>query len=276
MGPQDAEGDVQEAVVGSEAATRRNPASASPDGKGSTSTTAGTEHAKAQIQRGLAGMSAIQLDDLLLYACKSGNLLLVRELLGLSGDRRVNMCEQAFTWACHMGHLPMVRELLALTGDRRVDVHTEHGNALRLAAMCGHVGVVRELLALTGDRRVDVNAGLQRQTALQCATFRERWDVVLELLALTGDRLVRLPVHEALHQDICDVLACGLGDPHSPTTAAAWRAISSSDGMMMHPDTQPRVRESARAGYRVYKWCVRGVVVLRRQKGEHSAGQGPV
>ncbi len=56
------------------------------------------------------------------------------------------------------GHVDVVRELLALTGDRRVDVHVDDEGGFRGACLRGHLGVVRELLALTGDRRVDVHA----------------------------------------------------------------------------------------------------------------------
>ena len=204
-------------------------------------------------------------------ACEYGHLGVVRELLALTGDCRVDVHtvdEYALRLACDAGHLGMVRELLALSGDRRVDVHAQDEGAFHVACEKGHLNVVRELLALAGDRCVDVNS--RRDDPLQWACQNGHVNVVHELLALMGDRRVRLQ-HGNLPEAGRDMLASGLGDPNSPTVAAAWRAISSPDGMMMHPGVEYHTRESARAGYRVYKWCVRGVVVLRRQEGQRAA-----
>ena len=176
--------------------------------------------------------------------------------------------DDQFAIACACGHVGVVRELLALAGDRRVDVHSMDEYALRLACQHGHVGVVRGLLVLAGDRRVDVNS--IEGYALRHACAKGRLHVACELFVLSVDRLACL-TPDTLPEAGRDMLASGLGDPNSPTVAAAWRAISSPDGMMMHPDAGYHTRESARAGYRVYKWCVRGVVVLRRQEGR---GQG--
>ena len=42
----------------------------------------------------------------------------------------------------------MVRELLALEGDRRIDVHVMAEAAFRFACEAGHLFVARELLSL--------------------------------------------------------------------------------------------------------------------------------
>ncbi len=68
------------------------------------------------------------------------------------------MSTPGFRAACEHGHVGVVRELLALTGDRRVDVHAEDEDAFRAACYGGHVDVVRELLALMGGGRGGVRA----------------------------------------------------------------------------------------------------------------------
>ena len=262
----------------------------------------------ASVRQEVAAMATADLYDHFAKACSGGDLMLVREFLSLTGARRVNvhgLDEYAFRMTCQNGHLDVVRELLALAGDREIDVHAGRDDAVRKAASTGQLGVVRELLALAGDRRIDVHAEcdhilrlaagggqLDVMLALLALTGDRRVDVhpgndfclrraceigrldmALELLALEGDRTAHI-VHDTLPEAGRDMLASGLGDPNSPTVAAAWRAISSPDGMMMHPGVEYHTRESARAGYRVYKWYVRGVVVLRRQEQEPHAALG--
>jgi len=86
------------------------------------------------------------------------------------------------------GCLDVVRELLALTGDRRVDVHAQEEHAFHGACEKGHLGVVRELLAPTGDRTVSVHA--QKKDAFCLACQEGQLDVVRKLLGLTGNRAV--------------------------------------------------------------------------------------
>jgi len=139
-------------------------------------------------------LSDQMLHDTFSKACEQGHLAVVRELLGLSGDRRVDVHageEAAFRGACGNGHVGVVRELLGLSGDRRVDVHAEGQGAFRGACWNGHVGVVRELLGLSGDRRVDVHAG--EEDAFLWACRYGHLGVVRELLGLSGDR--RVDVH---------------------------------------------------------------------------------
>ena len=199
-------------------------------------------------------------------ACWEGQLDVVRHLLGLTGDRTVDVnseVECAFRNACWAGHLDVVRELLALSGDHTVDVHVANEAAFRQACQEGHLDVVCELLDLTGDRRVDVHA--QEQQGFRQAYAGSHLDVVLHLLALSGDRLI-CPVFE-LNAGMHEMLASGLGDPHSPAVAAAWRAISSPEGMMCNAEAGVRTQEAAAAGYRVHQWRWRGGAVLRRQGG---------
>jgi len=166
-----------------------------------------------------------------------------------------------FVAACEEGSLPLVRELLTLSGERFVDVHAGVEFALDWACWRGHVNMVRELLALSGDRRVDVQAGNECGVGWACEGGH--LDVVRELLALTGDRLI-CPLGDALPSVGCAMLASGLGDPHSPAAAATWRAIS-SPGMMCTAKADPKAREAAAVGYRVYKWGERSDMVLCRQ-----------
>ena len=66
--------------------------------------------------------------------------------------------EWALQLACQAGRLEVVRLLLTLEGDRRVNVHAENELAFRQACTGGHARVVRLLLALKGDRRINVHA----------------------------------------------------------------------------------------------------------------------
>ena len=144
--------------------------------------------------------------------------------------------EDAFRMACETGKLAVVRELLSLTGDRRVDVHAENEAAFRLACETGKLAVVRELLSLTGDSRI-------------------------------------CPLGEMFTVGV-RVLASGLGDPHSPAVAAAWRAISSPGGMLCNAQAEPRTKAAAAAGYRVYKWGRRVGLLLRRRVALDLRRQG--
>ena len=127
-------------------------------------------------------------------ACSIGDLGVVRELLGLDGDRRIDVHaeqEAGFRWACQHGHLGVVRELLGLDGDRRIDVHTREEAGFRAACRRGRLGVVRELLGLDGDRRIDVHA--EQEAGFRWACQHGHLGVVRELLGLDGDR--RIDVH---------------------------------------------------------------------------------
>ncbi len=130
-------------------------------------------------------------DDVLLLACRAGSVTLLRELLRLSGDRRVNVNVQsgaAFYVACECGQVDVVRELLALTGDRRLNISSHQEEAFVRACEQGHIDVVRELLSLKGSRRVDVS-----NQAFIGACGYGRIDVMRELLTLKGKR--RIDVH---------------------------------------------------------------------------------
>ena len=96
----------------------------------------------------------------------------MRELLALTGNRRLNMCavekKAAIRAACEHDHLDVVRHLLGLTGDRTVDVHTWGEVAFRTACSGGHLDVVRELLGLTGACTVNVHALQENAFQLAC------------------------------------------------------------------------------------------------------------
>ena len=198
-------------------------------------------------------------------SCHVGRMAVMRKLLSLTGDRTVDvhaMHEGALHHACWNGQLEVVRELLALTGDRRMDVHAKEEDAFRHACQQGHLDVVHELLGLTGDRRVDVHA--KEECAFRLACLKGHLGVVHELLGLTGDRLA-FSEYDTMPKAGLEMLASGLGDPHSPAVAATWQAISSPGGMMCNVEADPKAREAAATGYRVYKWGRRGGLVLRRR-----------
>ena len=132
--------------------------------------------------------------------------------------------QDRFVPACRAGNLLLVCELLSLSRDRFIDVHINEKHAFRVACWKGHIEVVCELLGLTGDRTVDVHA--KEEEAFRQVCWKGHLDVMQHLLALTGDRLICLK-SDALPPAGLAMLASGLGDPHSPTVAAAWRAISS-------------------------------------------------
>jgi len=193
-------------------------------------------------------------------ACGNGHLAVVRELLSLSGDRRVNVHaggEDAFYQACCKGQLGVVRELLALTGNRRVDVHAGGEEAFRQTCRCGHLAVVRELLGLTGNRRVDVH--VRGEAAFQEACVRGHLAVVRELLALTGDRVVR-----AHHPAAAALLAAGPAFPASPPDAALWAGVTAHDGLMRSGAADGRMVSAARGGCVVWSWGRRWAVVGSR------------
>lgn len=69
------------------------------------------------------------------------------------------MGELAFRTACEHNHLNVVRALLGLDGDRKVDIHAEEDDALTRACAKGSTAVVRELLALNRKgRKYDLRA----------------------------------------------------------------------------------------------------------------------
>ena len=70
------------------------------------------------------------------------------------------------------------------------------------------------------------------------------------------------------------MLASGLGDPHSPAVAAAWRAMSSPGGMLCNAEADAKTRKAVAAGYRVYSWGWRGGLVLRRPAAIELRRQG--
>jgi len=59
------------------------------------------------------------------------------------------------------GHAGVVRQLLALGGDRRVDVHSGHDSAFVQASSRGHIEVVQILLDLSSSRTATTPSSLQ-------------------------------------------------------------------------------------------------------------------
>ena len=163
----------------------------------------------------------------------------------------------AFLWACRNGHLPVVRELLSLTGKRRVDVHAKNQEALREAFQAGRGCVMCELLGLTGNRRVDVH--VRGEAAFQEACVRGHLAVVRELLALTGDLVVR-----AHHPTAAALLAAGPAFPASPPDAALWAGVTAHDGLMRSGAADGRMVSAARGGCVVWSWGRRWAVVGSR------------
>ena len=176
----------------------------------------------------------------------------------------------AFCTACRQGRPAVVVGLLGLTGDRRVDVHEANEAAFRGASKGGHLGVVRELLALTGDRRVDVHVGGEEAFCSACRYGH--LGVVRELLALTGDLVVR-----AHHPTAAALLAAGPASPASPPDAALWAGVTAHDGLMRSGAADGRMVSAARGGYVVWSWGRRWAVVGSRvaQRRGSGGGTGP-
>lgn len=140
-----------------------------------------------------------------LAACRLGHMQVVKVLLGMEGDRYVNVHAQdscAVRWAAEYGQLEMLQMLLALEGDRRMDVHALEEYAFRWACQRGHIDIVKYLLTLEEDRRVDVHAG--QGFSLQVAAHRGHLDIVQLLLELEGDRWIN--VH-AMNEEFSEILA---------------------------------------------------------------------
>lgn len=82
----------------------------------------------------------------LMYAAKTGNIVRMSWLLSLCAQLQLKdrFGNTALTYACKSGHLEIVRELIA----RGASVNTDDGcTPLYAASSSGHVEVVRELLA---------------------------------------------------------------------------------------------------------------------------------
>jgi len=176
----------------------------------------------------VANTPAEDLPAAFVGACKTGDEVMVREMLALTGDRRVDVHaeeEDAFRWACWKGHVNVIHELLALTGDRTVDVHAKKEEAFREACQDGNLGVVRELLSLTGDR---------------CPCSQPS-------CSLDSDQLRAVPA----------ALAWGM-------TPAQWGAMGGEGGVLRHPHVQLQLREVAAVAYRGHRWGVRGGAVAHR------------
>ena len=172
------------------------------------------------------------------------------------------MGDNAFLHACIRGHTGVVRELLALRGERRVDTFASRGEALEEAYNANHVDIMRLLLALkpphslymrfldgfpivSCHRQVASNcappddtirsvlfwqpgdgipAGADTQLMLQLACHCGVLGLVRQLLALEGGAQVdvhasdNLALHEALlngHGDIAEEL-CKLTGARAP------------------------------------------------------------
>ena len=124
-------------------------------------------------------------------ACSSGRMDAIKLLLGLKGDRRVDVHagnEEAFRNACREGHLEIVKLLLALEGDRRVDVHAADEDGFIAACSSKHMEVLKLLLSLTGDRAANVHAQSQRCFMLACGGGN--LELLKLLLALDGDQRI--------------------------------------------------------------------------------------
>jgi len=92
---------------------------------------------------------------------KAGNELGIQRLKCLVQAFTAAELDNLFVNACERGGLALVRELLSLTGARRVDVHARMHAAFYGALLFYHVNVVRELLTLTGDRQFYAHTTMQ-------------------------------------------------------------------------------------------------------------------
>jgi ankyrin repeat protein len=164
-------------------------------------------------------------------ACKRGCIEVVRILLQLTGDRRVDVHSHvtfkgyfkikqefpeicggkrclrmyfrmmhsfrasAFILACSHGRVEVVQALLDLKGDRRIDVHERSDLAFILACANGHLDVARYLLSLRDDRCFDSSDTLEVAFMQACSHGLPR--VVELLLSLTGGRRVHKQIQSA-------------------------------------------------------------------------------
>ena len=108
----------------------------------------------------LIGECEIQLhdngSDLLQAACSAGQLGAMRQLLALTGARRMGVHCGLLAGAAVAGHGDVIREFMQLTGERRLQDPERLRRLLLVGCMWGHVGVVAAMLPLTrpGDGRL--------------------------------------------------------------------------------------------------------------------------
>ncbi len=101
-----------------------------------------------------------QLNEVLLEACKNGDLEMVRYVLTspeltIHADIHADK-DYAFQWACHNGHLEVVKYLL--TSHELTDhaiIQTDNYLAFRCAGQQCCWNVIRYLLSLTGNMYID-------------------------------------------------------------------------------------------------------------------------
>ena len=130
---------------------------------------------------------------LLDFACRTGDLALVQEILRRQSSQAVPTLpvpEDAppFTVACATGNVGEVRRMLRLQGEAAVDVHAADQSgpeaAFRMACANGHIDVVRILLSL-GCRQEDESDAAESSLSgiLQWAVESGDSDYVEEILA---------------------------------------------------------------------------------------------
>jgi len=150
-------------------------------------------------------------------ACENGHLGVVRELLALEGDRRINVnvqIDRTFDRVCANGHLSVLQELLALGGDRRIDVEDPDAGFCR-ACNRGHLPIVRELLQIPDESGesywIDVHWGQENGVVTACVNGHLL--VMRELLALEGERRVDVHAENDRTEGRNGTLWCGTGAP---------------------------------------------------------------
>ena len=166
-------------------------------------------------------------------ACEHGNIEVVKFLLNLSDDRRIDVHtkgninfeiqvgdelafknvesdirigdELAFRNACYYGHIEVVKLLLNLKGDREINVHAHDNGALKSACIRGHLNIVKLLLNLSNDKKINVH--FNDEDAFITACCNGHVDIVEFLLNLPNDR--RINVHAGNSYGF--ILACEHG-----------------------------------------------------------------
>jgi ankyrin repeat protein len=80
------------------------------------------------------------LEEQLYYACKNGNLDLVKDLVNQGANNRT-WNDRALHWAASAGYLSIVKFLVS----RGADIHAYNARGLRLATLNGYTDIVNFL-----------------------------------------------------------------------------------------------------------------------------------
>lgn len=148
-------------------------------------------------------------------ACFNAHKKIVKILLSLEGDRRINVNHsEQFVDACNNKDCPdFIEFMLSLEGDRRINIHYDDDWAFKNACFSGNIEIVKILLKQTGDRKISIktlNSGFYY--ACQGHHSRKRYlkkiELVKLLLSLKGDQYIN--VHSGKEQSFINCCTHGV------------------------------------------------------------------